>query len=403
MKRIAGVALVLTILLPTVVACRGQASVSRNAEPTPDTQATVNAAVAGTATAQAGIQATIDAGVQGTATAQAAVATATRVVVQSPTTPAIAQASPAAVTPAPLPTINPTPAPPNYYALTEAELAALIDEAVAEAVNATTAATTASTTSTSDGTVTVDEAQMMEMYAMAAEAAIAYSEELINSYFEIYGDVAMETMALLEEVEDDLSSMSESMELILSVLETNSETLAQGLALAEETISQIETATQTALAVANQVNGRSDNWQARLGDELNRLAAQVQAIQPNAVAGDLPGALALGFNFLDSTQQALGDNKITRDELMNLAQIGANAGASLSQYGGPAMQQMPDRFKGVTTHIARGELPQARDGVTSLERDLGPRPQLPQPGNGGDRPDVDRPDVGQDHDRPGKK
>jgi hypothetical protein len=371
MPRILQAALTISLLIVAAPGCAVPGAATP--APTPDNQATISAAVAATGTAQAGIEATIDAGVQGT-TKAAAVATST---VQ-------AMASPTAGVPPAMVTINPTPTPADYYALTEEELAALIDQAVTEAAYATAQASVASEGASGDDSLSAEEAAMMELYVTAAESAIAYTDELIGVYYDMYGELAEETLDLLVEVEDDLEVMASSVDVIATTLEENGEMIEQGLDLAEGTIDGVTDAAQLAQDRAGQARDRAGKWQTQLGDEINRRAAIMRDVKPNLIAPDKQGAILMTFDFLDQTRRALDDNKLSRAELTNIAQLGANVGASLSTHGGPALQQMPDRVNKITTHVARGEMPQARNGVTELNRDMGARPELPQPG--GDRP-----------------
>ena len=378
MNRISQVVLTIGLLVGATWACTVPGAPT--AAPTPDNQATISAAVA--ATAQVAIQATIAAGVQGTATALATAATSVATpTTQTTATPAtLPQATPSVAAPPPTAAINPTPIPPDYNALTEEELAALIDQAVAEAVVATQQASTTTTSATADDTVSQQEAQTVEVYVNGAEAAIAYADELITAYTGIYGELAVETVSLLQEVEDDLSVMTDSMEVIGNTLEQNSETLEKGLQLAGETIGQAEEAAQSAQDRAAQAKDRATKWNTQLGREINRRADAIQGIKPDRIAPDRQGAVLMAFDFIDATHLALGDNKLTRDEMLGIGQLGANAAASLGQHGGPALQQMPGRINGITTRVARGELPQARKGLGELDRDLGARPERPQPG-----------------------
>ncbi len=127
MNKKPALALFIILLIIALSACR-------SAQPTPDTQATVNAAIAATGTAQASLQATIDAAVKATVTAA----------------------------PTPTPSVQ-------YVTMSEEELAALIDQAVAEAITATQQCSTATTTATADGAVTQEEVNTVQVYLVDAE------------------------------------------------------------------------------------------------------------------------------------------------------------------------------------------------------------------------------------------
>src|SRR5574341_1693356 len=150
----------------------------------PSTDEVVNTAVAGTQQAQALAQATVNA--------------------------SVLTAMPA--TPTPGPTVE-------YAALTEEELAALIDQAVNEAIAATEQTTTAVTTSTSDDTVTSEEVVYVYDYYYQAEYYTEYAEELLNEYYNLYADLAEEMIVELNTIESELSQMNETLSSIDSSLQ----------------------------------------------------------------------------------------------------------------------------------------------------------------------------------------
>lgn len=316
---------------------------------TPDTQSTIDAAIAGTATALANIQATIDAAVQATATAQAALVTPT-----PPVTPVV-----------------------EYVTLTEEELAALVDQAVADAATATQASSEATTQATADDTVTQEEVTTIEVQVAGAEEAIAYAEELLNAYYGLYGDLATETLYLLQEIEDDLALMAESTAALAAALVDINSTLAEGVALAEETINELEAAAQAAGAKAAEVQAQKAAWKWQLQQEWEHRAAQALNMQPNAVAEDRASAVQSAFSYLDTVQDALANEKISPDELAQIAQLGANASAGLNAHGGPQLQQLSGNINQITEQLARGQITHAREGLGTLQNGLGNRPSMP--------------------------
>jgi len=61
------------------------------------------------------------------------------------------------------------------------------------------------------------------------------------------------------------------------------------------------------------------------------------------------------FNYVDAARQAMGDNKITKADLIKIAQLGANASASLKAQGGPALQQASGSSDKLTGSFVRAE------------------------------------------------
>ena len=130
--------------------------------------------------------------------------------------------------------------------MTEEELAALIDQAVAEATAASQQYSTATMEATADDTVTQEEVVYVYEYYAYADEAIAYAEELIEAYYYYYGDLATETIEILYQVEEDLETLAANTAAINATLQEVNTVLEQGLVVAEETINLLETAAQAA-------------------------------------------------------------------------------------------------------------------------------------------------------------
>ncbi len=342
MKRITYFGLILSVLLVGIVGCGRSGPL---ATPTPNAQATINAAVNATMTAQASTQSAIDAAVHATLTAVAA-------------------------------QVTPTPQV-ETVTLTEEELAAMIDTAVAEAATATAASAAASEQATADGTVTQEEVITVQVEVVGAEEAIAYAEELLTMYDYVYGELATETLVLLQAVEADLAAMAQSTAEVAAALEDIATALEQGVALADETITQLENAAQAAGAKAAQIQAQNQAWYTALAAELETRAATFLDVAPNAVATDRLGAIQDTFYYLDSVRGALDDSKLSAAELSTIAQLGANAAAGLQSQGGPQLQALAGTVNQITEQLARGQLPQARANLVALEQGLGERPTMP--------------------------
>jgi hypothetical protein len=322
-----------------------------------DNTATINTAVAGTQQPQALAQATVN----------------SSVLTSMPATP--------------------TAGPPvEYVSMTEEELTALIDQAVTEAVSATEQTTSAVTSTTSDEAVTSDEVTYVYDYYYYADYYVQYAEQLLNEYYELYGELASQMISELGGIQGELSQMNDTLTQIAASLDEISASLEQGLAVAEETISQLESAAQGAQANAQELKAQAQDMLSTLeADQQNRLSELAQ-IQPSDIPSDRLTALQTGFDFIDSARNAMGDNKLTHEELMGLAQLGANAqagfisfGASGGPAGGPDLSQFTSQFGEITQEFARGQMPQARGQLDNFERSLGSRPSLPG-GGGGPRP-----------------
>jgi hypothetical protein len=333
-----------------------------------NTQATINAAVAATTNAQQAIEATIAVAVAATGTAQATppaeTAVATPVIVSQ--TINLTQTT----------TVNTTPmAAQDYTTLSEEELVALIEQAVAQAAVATSQYSTETTNATADDTVTAEEAQAVEVYVNTAEAAVNTAEEALVAYYELYYDLASETQAELEEINQTLQELSGSVEEMNETLVEVNETLNEGVALAEETIASLE---ETAQAASNQVAQlqQAQTWQADYQAQIETRVATALNTQPTQLADNPQAALQDTFAFLQSGQQALADQQLTPNELATIAQLGANAKAGLAAQNQPQLQQLSGSISAITEQLARGNISQARGLMDQFNNSLGSIAQL---------------------------
>jgi len=388
----------LCLILLALAACGRGANT-----PAPNAEATIAAAVQATTAAQAQTQASIDAAVQATATAMAANAALT------PTPTPIVITNTETVTE----TITEIVYVPQdvYISMSEEELEALIDEAVEQAVAATEASAQAASTATSDAVVTSDEVQTVEVYVQLAEETIAYAEEVLATYGQLYADSSAEMVAALNGIEQELATLNQNAASIATSLEEISTTLGAGLELAEESIAQLENAADQAQIAADQAQAQAQVWQSSLQAQVDRakdaqaaLANQsadfsslIQTIQPQQMASDLPAALQMTRSFVDVAQRSLADGRIDQSEIVAIAQAGANASAGLKDFGGPQLQGMAGSIDSVTDALARNDLPaahQSLEGIDAQMPSLGSnsaaaapaRPGNVQPPTGGRRP-----------------
>jgi hypothetical protein len=334
-----------------------------NAKPTPDAQATINAAVQATGIAQAQVQATIDAAVKATAAAQP---TATPTQVVAPTS--VATAKPPAATA--VPTVN-------AVTMTEEELDALIDQAVKEAIAATNTATTQTTTYAADGTLTPQEVAAMQAAVTASQTEINQALALTQAYYDLYADLATETLNVLKAIEQDLNSMATSMNSMAQSLTQISTTLSQGLTLTQNTITQLQSNATKAAQAAASAQTKEKNWSTTVQADLNKRATNALNTKPTNVPTDLRGTTQSVTTYIEAVKSALGDNKINKTELQTISTAGANAVAGLNQFGGAQGQSVSNSINNLTKQLARGEAPKAKTSLSALEQSARSLPSLP--------------------------
>lgn len=318
------VALAITVLLIMVTSCGAPTSSEEL-----DTQ--IQTAIAETAQAEATFQVAVDQAVEAT------------VIAMPPT-------------PSPQPTVDP-------YTLTEEELAALIDASCEEAAAASIEASAATTQAASDGTYTEEEIYDTMYYVYDAEAAIAYAEELLYLYDDLYGLYASEALNLLYAVEDDLAELAAAMLEVEAILSLGAETASAALEQLNTTLESIQ---PKAEEVRNKAQEYKDNLPAVLAERENSFAN----LAPTEIASDRDGAILQVYTYLDSVKAAFGDRKISPDELGQIAQLAANAQAGINQSGGPLLKGFGGNIEGITRSISRGDWPSAQRDLGGFEASL---------------------------------
>lgn len=257
----------------------------------------------------------------------------------------------------------------DAYELSEEELAALIDEAVNEAVVASEASSTVTTQAASDGAMTEDEIYETAAYVYDAEAAIYYAEELLALYYELYGPYADDILYLLTAMEEDLDEL-------LYALEEVEELLMLGADAATAALDQLnEAAVNLSQHVAGSQADREElvsQIKANLDERENNFAN----LAPTEIAGDRNGTLNQLNDYLDTVKAALGDRKIDPAEMLQIAQLGANAQASILANGGPQLQNLSGSIDGLTRQLSRGDWAGASRNLGGFEASVPSRPSL---------------------------
>ncbi len=249
----------------------------------------------------------------------------------------------------------------------EAQLSADIEQAVAETETATAQVDAATQAAAADGTISDEELQELEQLINDAEELIYYADTLIQAYYGLYGEMAVETIELLYALEDDLDTALVWMEGMLGMLGQGAETAAAYLADREAAATQAQTA-------LTQMQTNAQGWQAQVQAQVENRATQALNVQANQVAGNRQEALESAFLYIDTVRNALADGTFSPAELGNIAQLGANASASLQAQGGPAMQNLAPNINDITAQAAKGELAQVQANLGNLEVSLPERP-----------------------------
>jgi len=244
----------------------------------------------------------------------------------------------------------------------EEELAQEIDEAVDEAATESEEAAAAATEAAADDVITDEEIKELEELFLEAEEALLLAEALSNAYYQVYGDYAYDALELLIEMEDDLEVIADTLLTTLTLLE-------QGAEAVTTTVGQLEALADALDVNAAEVQTSAQEWITTLQTVREGRVAEVLSVLPTEIATDRLGALQSAREYAQTVRDGLADGVILQEELAAIAQAGANASGSLSAQGGQ-LQNLADSVTGLTTQIARGDLPQAQLSLGAFEAAL---------------------------------
>ena len=295
------------------------------------------------------IQATVDAGIAATSTAQMQIMGVTTETILATMTAIPTQAVP----------------PPDE--ISEEELAQLFDKTVNEAIYYASQLETATNESTADNFLTEDEFELLMKYYGLSQSEMEYALSLAEMYLEIYCDLGEETVDLLYKVAEDLENLSsmsdEAMELIF-LLEN---ILANGGTIASEDVSTFLQYSHQYVDLQTILEKHAGEWITALQGDLAVRANEYLQIQPSKVAGNRLEALIMASDYVTSVQNALGDGFLSNSELNNIAQLGANVEASFEYLNLPNMNNISGSINNITSNLARGQLPTAAANLGQLE------------------------------------
>lgn len=315
-------------------------------------QSTIQAAVESTVEAHQGQQTNvIEAAVQATLQASAA-STAN---VPPPTS-------------VPAPTLVPDTSAPagQYETMSESELATYIKQIVIDAAAVTSTAAQAASQAAADQVVTQAEYDTLFAAVNDAMAAIFAAESAITAFYTQYGALAGETLALLQQMEQELAALNAAVVSLNEAVVAISAALQQGQAVAAATLTQLENAAQQAQSVFKNAQTQAQDWLASVQNNLDQRVKAVQAAQPNSVATTAIGALQNANQYLAAVRTALADQQVSPDDLAQISVISANATASLKAVGGAELQQLADSIATMTVQLAHGDLPQLKLSLSGL-------------------------------------
>lgn len=249
----------------------------------------------------------------------------------------------------------------------EDEMAAEIDSAVADAAAATEEVAATADKIAADGTITQEEYDELEALLVDAAILLDYAEYWIETYYWYYGELAEETLTLLEEIEDLLVVMDENLDEIVALLEAGTE-------LAEDALAALDQFAENASEAAASLEGRSETWQAQLETWQQTRATELLEMIPSQVPENRAAALQEARNYALEVRAALEDRVISAAEIQKIAQVGANAVAGLEAHGGIPLQGLAGNIDQLTQFAAMGQFGQLSSGLGAFEAAIPSRP-----------------------------
>lgn len=253
-----------------------------------------------------------------------------------------------------------------YAAESEAEMADMINQAVSEAIEATESYTETSTDAAADGEITTEELQTIEVYVQEADDCMDEVEDLIAEYYALFEELALTTIDQLAGIEEEIAGLNENIESMNAILTEISEALNDGLAIAEESIAQLQMTAQAAGEAIQDTQEKADAWKQNVQSDVEARMKAIEQIEPTNIASSKEETEQQIMQFLESINGAFADNSMSQAELAQISQLAANTAASLSAHGGAQGNALAARIDGLMVQLAQGNMQQASRDMNEL-------------------------------------
>lgn len=306
-------------------------------EAIPDLDATIEAGIEETTTAEESMQSTVDAAVE-----------ATRQVEQ---TQAVEEFS--------------------VEEMSEAEVVTEFSEDGAEAYDDVAQIVTTTDDYASDGELTQEEIEELEALYLETYEEIEYLLYLASVYSYYYGDLAGETLELLVALEDDLWLLVQLAEEYSDELMAVLVAIENGGEATEEMVYALEDAAEEWYEQMENWQGDADTWQTAVLAELQTRSEVWLSTEVNEVAQTRVKALLQAKDYAQQVRTAFEDGVISAEEMAEISQLAANAINSLETVGGDQLLNFASTITDLTSMMAMGEMPTALENLSSFESALG--------------------------------
>ena len=166
---------------------------------------------------------------------------------------------------------------------------------------------------------------------------------------------------------EDLEALAQYASTSIENLEELEEILSGGGEIAQERMEELLENSESLQEWAETVQSQSGSWEAAVAARVETLAADIANLQPDQIAANRFEALSFAQDYINEARSALADGVVSPDELLNLAQRGANASASLDQYGLGELGNLSANIQGLTGQLAAGQVENALNTLNGLE------------------------------------
>lgn len=270
-----------------------------------------------------------------------------------------------------------TPTADEVEVMVEEELMDVIDQCIQDVEAVAVYAESLTEEALADDELSEEEVETITYYVYGVDGAIQEAEELIGLYYDLYGELAVETVALLVAIEEELEEMAAYTDEVITMLDEINQMIVQGLEISQERIDTLDATFQTLGQQYSHISKNSKSWLDARHGEISKQISQIDEIVPNYVPQDRLEAIASAFDYLDAVKTTIADNKITYQELLDLAQLGANAKAGLEAHGGLALRGLANSIGEINHGLAVGDWVNVQSSLGAIENALGSRPSLP--------------------------
>lgn len=264
-------------------------------------------------------------------------------------------------------TAIPSPTPISVDQLSEEEFASALEQSTDEAVSTADNATQYASSASDDGELTQEEIDELYYLYYASVDELEQALYLVDIYYDLYDELLATVITDLESIEGELQDILTAAEDVLVYLEEFSDIISKGEQIAQEKIDQFRAFSTAISGYTSDISSNLPVWDQSRTDEFDRIADDALSTIPDAIADTKRGAVQIAREYLGEVKLAVGDGKFSMLELQSLSQLGANAAASLGQFGGE-FAAIPNIINGMTDSFARGQLPQINVEIGSLQR-----------------------------------